>query len=267
MSKKDKILQFERDEKPEKSNLNNQTNNILKIVLSISILILFLLSYIVFIQIKEIKKENNNLKEEIKKLKINIEPVITKFNENINIDKYFINNKSVIMKDSEFDFIHLAIKSRTDKKVKELRKIYQASFDGDGAINFHSRCDNIPNTLVLIQSKGNRRFGGFVSETWESTNGDKAKDDKKAFLFSLDKQKIYAYNNNGLAIINNKDCGPNFGEIIIYPYSIQEKQLKTRESLDSKYFYKFYGDKEALSESNDNLIYAKDYEVFQVIFD
>jgi len=264
---KNNILEFERDEKPEKSNLNNQNNKILTIVLAISILMNSFLLFKVLCDIKEIKKENNSLKEEIKNLKIKIKPVITKFNENININKYFINNKSVIMEDNEFDFIHLAIKSRIDKKVKELRKIYQASIDGDGAINFHSRCDNIPNTLVLIQSKGNRRFGGFVSETWESSDSEKAKDDKKAFLFSLDKQKIYSYNNNGKAIINQKDFGPNFIEIVIKPYSIQEKQLKTLESNDSKYFYKFYGDKEALSESNGNLIYAVDYEVFQVIFD
>ena len=39
-----------------------------------------------------------------------------------------------------------------NKEVKELKKLYQATIDGDGAINFYSRCDNIPNTLVVIKS-------------------------------------------------------------------------------------------------------------------
>ena len=66
------------------------------------------------------------------------------------------------MKENEFNLINLAIKSRLNKEVKELKKIYQATIDGDGAINFHSKCDNIPNTLVLIKSAGNRRFGGLT---------------------------------------------------------------------------------------------------------
>ena len=64
-------------------------------------------------------------------------------NPEFNINKLKIGNKSVIMKENEFDFIHLAIKSRLKKEVKEIKKLYQATIDGDGAINFHSRCDNI----------------------------------------------------------------------------------------------------------------------------
>ena len=38
---------------------------------------------------------------------------------------------------------------------------------GGEPINFHNKCDNIPNTLVLIKSEGNRRFGGFTPITWK----------------------------------------------------------------------------------------------------
>ena len=72
------------------------------------------------------------------------------------------------MNENEFEMIYLAIKSRLNKEVKELKKLYQSTIDGDGGVNFHSRCDNIPNTLVLIKSAGNRRFGGFTSAKWES---------------------------------------------------------------------------------------------------
>ena len=166
--------------------------------------------------------------------------------------------------------LKLAIKSRLNKEVKELKKLYQATVDGDGAINFHSRCDNIPNTLVLIKSAGNRRFGGFTSAEWKSSSNGEYKDDKNAFLFSLDKQKIYSYKNNGKAICDNKDFGPIFGsghDIFIGKHGIQEKHLYTNESY-SDCSYNYNGDKNALSEDGKaGYIYAVEYEVFQVIFE
>ena len=173
------------------------------------------------------------------------------------------------MKENEFDLIHLAIKSRLNKEVKELKKLYQATIDGDGALNFHSRCDNIPNTLVLIKSAGNRRFGGFTSTQWSSSSSGEFKDDPNAFLFSLDKQKIYSYKKDGKAIYNRKDLGPSFGNgltIWIGQHGIQEKHLYTLES-SSSCSYNFNGDNNALAEDGKgSYIYAAEYEVFQVIF-
>ena len=141
--------------------------------------------------IENLKKENESLKEEIKEIKKILEPINNKIKEGTNNNKYIFNNKSVIMKEDEFNLIKLAIKSRLNKKIKELKKLYQAIIDGDWAINFHSKCDNIPNTLVLIKSNGNRRFGGFTTQTLDSSG--QYKDDKNGFLFSLDKQRIYSY--------------------------------------------------------------------------
>ena len=104
------------------------------------------------------------------------------------------------MKVNEINLINSAIKSRLKKEIKELKKLYQATIDGDRAIDFHPKCDNIPNTLALIKSAGNRRFGGFTIHVWESSNGQ-YKDDKNTFLFSLDKQRIYPYKNNGKEFI------------------------------------------------------------------
>ena len=217
--------------------------------------------------IELLKKENINLKEEIKEIKKILEPINNKFKEGILNNKYIFNNKSVIMKENEFNLINLAIKSRLNKDVKELKKLYQATIDGDGAINFHSKCDNISNTLVLIKSAGNRRFGGFTTQTWDTSN--KWKDDKNSFLFSLDKQKIYPYKNNGNAIYCYKDNGPAFGsghDIYLGNNAIQQKQLHTNESY-SGCSYNFYGDNNALSEDGKaSYIYPSDYEVFQVIF-
>ena len=127
--------------------------------------------------------------------------------------------------------IHLAIKSRLNKEVKELKKLYKATIDGDGAINFHSRFDKIPNTLLIIKSAGNRRFGGFTSEDWSSSTSCEYKDDPNASLFSLDKQKIYSYKKDGKAIYNSVNYGPIFytpNYLYLGALNIQEKCLSTR---------------------------------------
>jgi len=216
----------------------------------------------IIIENKELKKRIEILENEMKEIKKIL-------NLDFNINRIKIGNKSVIMKENEFDLIHLAIKSRLNKKVKELKKLYQATIDGDSALNFHSRCDNIPNTLVLIKSAGNRRFGGFTSAQWSSSSSSgEWKDDPNAFLFSLDKQKIYSYKKDGYAIYNRKDYGPTFGTghtLWIGQHCIQEKHLHTYES--SSCSYNFNGDNNALSEDGKaSYIYAAEYEVFQVIF-
>ena len=160
-------------------------------------------------------------------------------------------------------------------KVKYIKKLYQASFDGDNTINFHSKCDGIKNTLVLIKSEGNRRFGGFTSKEWYSPEKDNRViynlDDRNAFLFSLDKKKIYHYKNNGYSIYYSKYDGPRFGyggnEIRIENHCICEKELYTQISKENCSFD--YGmDKNALSEDvNGNGIRALEYEVFHVVFE
>ena len=219
-------------------------------------------------EVKELKEENILLKKRIDDLETEVKEIKKMLNPNFNINRIKIGNKSVIMKENEFDLIHLAIKSRLNKEVKELKKLYQATIDGDGAINFHSRCDNIPNTLVLIKSAGNRRFGGFTSVQWTSQGGE-YKDDPNAFLFSLDKQKIYSYKNDKYAIYCHKNNGPRFGggyDICIFQHGIQEKHLYTNES-SSSCSYNYNGDNNALSEDGKaSYIYAAEYEVFQVIF-
>ena len=207
--------------------------------------------------IEEHKKEINDLKSEINEIKKILNP------KNNIINKLKIGNKSVIMKEDEFDLIHSAIKERLNKEVKELIKLYQATVDGGDVSKFHSRCDNIPNTLVLIKSAGNRRFGGFTTAKWSSSN--EYKEDPNAFLFSLDKQKIYSHKNNGKAIYAYSSYGPCFGnnEIYIYGNCINEKKMYTYESNDNTW-YNYDGDKNALSESGGREICALEYEVFYV---
>ena len=71
------------------------------------------------------------------------------------------------MKEKEFDMIYNAIKNRLNKEIKNIKKLYQVTIDGEVPSKFHSKCDNIPNTLIIIQSSGNRRFRGFTTQLWD----------------------------------------------------------------------------------------------------
>ena len=216
-------------------------------------------------EIKNIIKMNEELKADIKEIKESNKKQVN----NTNSSEY-INISSVIMKNEEFLKIKNEIEKKLNKRIKSIKKLYQATIDGGEPKNFHSKCDNIPNTLTIIKSKGNRRFGGFTSKTWESKLT--FKNDKNSFLFSLDKNKIYDYKNDGFAVFCHDNSGPSFGNnnenlctIGIAGNPILEKLLYTYESNSNS--YNFDGDNNALSEDGKgNNIFAKEYEVFQIIF-
>ena len=112
-----------------------------------------------------LKSDINNLRNE----NISIKNDISNVNkEKQLLEKNLIKINSSIMKDEEFDIIKKAIEEKMNLKIKKINKLYQATIDGGDSSDFHRKCDNIENTLVLYESKGNRRFGGFASVSWET---------------------------------------------------------------------------------------------------
>ena len=170
---------------------------------------------------------------------------------------------SSIMKDNEFDMIRLEIEKRMKKKVKNVKKLYQATKDGDSVDIFHKKCDNIPNTIIFYKSCGNRRFGGFASQSW--TQKEETIEDKNCFIFSLDKKKLYPPKNEFYTLGNYEYDGPSFCIGTIYLIEIENnKFLRTFEAGHKTIFD---GDENALSE--DGKFYglnAIDYEVFEILF-
>jgi len=65
--------------------------------------------------------------------------------------------------------------------------LYQASVDGFE--NFHSKCDGVKNTLVVIKSASNNVFGGYTTADWSLPafliSNSSYIYDASAFLFSL----------------------------------------------------------------------------------
>ena len=163
----------------------------------------------------------------------------------------------------ERNMIFSEIKNKMNKRIKKIKKLYQATIDGGDHINFHSKCDNIENTLVLIKSEGLRRFGGFTPIPWKSNGGYVDDPSSNSFVFSLDKKKIYSLKSGEFAVYHDKNSGPCFGrgrDIAIDGNPIKENTLYTCQCS-----YDYKGDNYSLLD-NTNKIKALEYEVFQIIF-
>ena len=88
--------------------------------------------------------------------------------------------------------------------------LFDSSFNGDSAYEFHKRCDLKYNTISIIETKSGHRFGGYTSECFESPNEYFDKKDNLSFVFSLDKMKIYDVIKGKYAISCDKNYGPYF---------------------------------------------------------
>nr|XP_034306896.1 interferon-induced protein 44 [Crassostrea gigas] len=61
--------------------------------------------------------------------------------------------------------------------------LYKISRDGQSCKRFHELCDNIGPTVTIFYNKDNNVYGGYLSDSWESTGGWCT--DLTAFLFKL----------------------------------------------------------------------------------
>jgi len=93
--------------------------------------------------------------------------------------------------------------------------LYKASVDGFLSANFHQKCDDKGPTVTIIQSKeGGNLFGGYTSQSWDSSNA--YKQDPSAFIFTLTNPHAipptqYAIKNIPRSIRGRASYGPLFG--------------------------------------------------------
>ena len=55
--------------------------------------------------------------------------------------------------------------------MKGFKLIYRGSKDGFTAVVFHSKCDKMGPTLIIIKSEFELIFGGYTDIDWTSENG------------------------------------------------------------------------------------------------
>ena len=113
---------------------------------------------------------------------------------------------NILKSDSELANVTQRIQSILNKNIR-YNIIYYSRVDGDKAANFHKKCDKARKSLVLVRDSNGNRFGGFTMRDWAGNCIQKK--DEKAFIFSVDKNKIYRVLPDQVAI----GCYPNFGPI------------------------------------------------------
>ena len=141
--------------------------------------------------------------------------------------------------------------------------IFSSEKEDDKASSFHKKCDNIAPTLTLIETKEGFRYGGFTTQSWESTETSIFKKDKSAFIFSLDTEKKYEITNEEKSIQCSMYWGPYFGEggaICIPDNFLEEKNA----------FYQWpssydIAEKDELTFGQEHNINISKYEVFEIV--
>ncbi len=237
------------------------------------------------------KKDNNNLKNSLSSIQNLIDRIeileelkeestkSSKKNNSEGITSILLNNtiiqktinikklkkcfksSSILNNETDFDFLlnKLSIYNPTSYKI-----IYKTSIDGDNIKNLHSNCDGEENILIIIETNKGLKFGGFTSVGFDSS-GFELRDDK-AFLFSIDKKKIYDIVEGNNAIYCNRKFGPIFcskPDSTAYSILIPDNYLKNKSSTTKKCFcYKINENFELNNGKKEFLV--KEMEVFRL---
>ena len=225
-------------------------------------------------QLNIIKNENNTIKNNFSNFKNDINKEIITLKEDI---KRFENNSIKINSNIIANKIDYNLILRRLKKVKldnnheenvnqnvniSFNLLYRASEDGDEAKTFHSKCDGIRNTLVVVLTNKGRRFGGFTCETWDGVGLDKK--DRNAFCFSLDNMKIYNSVKGKSAIYVSPNSGPAFQNCI---FEIKDNCFKEGGACsDESNFYYDNHEKNCEINGEEETFDVQEVEVFSVLF-
>ena len=177
--------------------------------------------------LKSNQQKLNNNEEEIKHLMEELDAYKIKAQENDLLKKKIEEMEYQIqvmqehqeeddVKEVKGDIIHdmNELEMITKKINKENKRIiinllYKASADSDSAAVFHNKCDEANNTIVLVETKDGKRFGGYTTKSWKGNCVEKP--DPEAFIFSFDKMKTYDNIPGDDAI----GCYPKFGPIFL----------------------------------------------------
>jgi hypothetical protein len=221
--------------------------------------------YDYFLELAENKKENEKLFLCNIQLNTNIKDI-----KNICIRKYDSNNKEKILFPVEslinLSFFESVILTKVNISIDELnclcefpddqiwKLIFRATRDGFKGSQFHDKCDNKPNTLVLIKSEYDNVFGGYTEQSWSFSKINQGhKTDSNAFIFSLINEKNTPLKmkciNQECAIKCSNLYGPFFGNNDLYICDNSNSRNLSHSLLGQSYKHPKYaqGSKEANS--------------------
>ena len=203
-------------------------------------------------KIKELEKENQNLKENFELYnKVFFPTEEIKRLKSINIDSH-------ILKIYEINLIEKGVQKNLKKKINKYTLLFRATRDGYRSSNFHSKCDGKSNTVTLVETTTGRRFGGFTDAQWDQSSSYKT--GSNGFIFSLDNNEIYYNKVNQYNIYCYSSYGPAFGGG--HDFYINDSCNSNNSADGSGHSYETNGKQYALAGSSSFLV--RDYEVFQL---
>jgi len=180
-----------------------------------------------------------------------------------NLNKNIINISSILQKEDELKLIEQRLKSGvfSDKKIS-FKLLYCGTKDGDKALTFHQKCDNVPNQLVLVKTTEGLKFGGYTRLGFNSNNTGVV--DKDAFLFSFDTKKIYNAIEGKETIYCSSSHGPTFG--CYDEIEIPNNFLSSKGVVEVK-MNRFKTSQDYEINGGNQYFKFKEVEVFQTIFE
>jgi len=172
-------------------------------------------------------------------------------------------------KNEKFNFINSTLCEKLKTQKLTFKLLYKATRDGDSEDEFHSKCDNINNALIIIKTKENNIIGGFTTALLNCIN--EYNYDDYAFLFSINNNKIYNLKSNQVYAV-----GSYKGSCLLFGVAngYLKELLLSNKFLSNYKSYTYNGgtyfDKNdppfILNNGNRNFL-VKECEIYQVIPD
>ena len=202
-------------------------------------------------------QENESLKSKIINLESELEEM-SKYERRIEEENKEVKG-DIIHSMKELELITRKINRKNTRIIINL--LYKASIDSDSAAMFHKKCDPAQNSIVLVETKDGKRFGGYTSCSW---SGDCVeKEDPDAFIFSFDKMKTYDNIPGDDAI----GCYPKFGPVFLgCQIRIFDKAFTNGGTTYEKEL-NFYTDEDYELTDGNKSFEVKDIEVYEVIYE
>lgn len=159
--------------------------------------------------LEEEKQKNIKLASIVDELKNQLKNIMN----DLELDKNkIIIDSEIIKNDEEINFLleRLKMSKLYKNTIPKFSLIYRASRDGDDPKDYYNKCNGAKNTLCVIKTKQNYKFGGYTETVMDFSKGSDVKD-PESFVFSLDKLKIYEnMRKDSYAIDHCKGWGPIF---------------------------------------------------------
>ena len=167
----------------------------------------------------------------------------------------------IITEEIDVDFIKERL--NPENKNIEFHLIYKCNENNDTPKIFHEKCDGKQNVILFIETTEGIKFGGYTSIGFNSTSCETK--DNKAFIFSIDKKKIYNVKTDQNAIFCFTGSGPCFCGTSNFNIYIRNNNFLKQKCHTSKCYnnkYEINSDFE-LNNSKENF-FIKKLEIFQV---